>query len=171
MKKMMYPNPRGIVFCCFLIYRRRGKKKRSVSPDPYAHLVKEVPFNQPIEAPPDLAPPSRTVKSSLPNTLSGARRDLLESERLDVIARYRQLMGRSWYPGIQLETICKSMLHRAITYRGHQCKSRLVISMWNHVRTIHKNEWRRSFHSTVILNLDLKLHRYRLTRHISGMLW
>jgi hypothetical protein len=76
-------------------FSRKGNKRRSVSPDPYGHLAKDVPFNQPVQAPPSLSAPTRTTKSSLPNSLSGARRDILESERLDVIAKYRQRMGRA----------------------------------------------------------------------------
>jgi hypothetical protein len=82
----------------FILIRRRGKKakkRRSVSPDPYGHLVKDVPFNQPVLAPPSLSLPKRPTKSSLPNSLSGAQKDLLESERQDIIARYRQRMGRT----------------------------------------------------------------------------
>jgi len=75
--------------------RRRGKNKRSVSPDPWAHLKKDVPFNQPVQAPPTLPAPTRKIKSSLPNSLSGARREILEAEREDVIAKYRKLMGRT----------------------------------------------------------------------------
>ena len=75
---------------------RRGKKiARSVSPDPYAHLVKDVPFNQPVQAPPNLIPLKRAVRSSLPKDLSLARREVLEKERNDVIAKYRQRMGRA----------------------------------------------------------------------------
>jgi len=74
--------------------KKRGGK-RSVSPDPYAHLARNVPFNDPVKAPPSLPAPSRTVKSSLPNSLSAARKNILESEREDVIARYRQRMDRT----------------------------------------------------------------------------
>jgi hypothetical protein len=84
-----------IVSCIDFRKRGGGKKKRSVSPDPWAHLAKDVPFNQPVQAPPNLPPPSRKVKSSLPSSLSGARREILEAERLDVIAKYRERMGRS----------------------------------------------------------------------------
>jgi len=76
-----------------LMNRRKGKKgKRSVSPDPYAHLVKDVPFNQPVQAPPNLTAPNRATKSSLPNTLSAARKALLESQRQDIITQYRRRM-------------------------------------------------------------------------------
>ena len=92
------PKKKRYVYLWLCWCRRRGKngKRRSVSPDPFGHLAKDVPFNQPVEAPPSLPAPSRTVKSSLPSNLSAARKDLLESERLDVIARYRQRMGKSW---------------------------------------------------------------------------
>lgn len=81
---------------CIIAERRRrnDKRKRSVSPDPYAHLAKPVPFNQPVQAPPSLPAPSRAAKSSLPNTLSAARKDVLEAVRQDVITKYRQRMGR-----------------------------------------------------------------------------
>jgi hypothetical protein len=83
------------ILYCGADYRRRGKKKRSVSPDPYGHLVRDVPFNQPVQAPPTLSAPKHSIKSSLPNSLSAARKDILESERQDVIAKYRQRMGRT----------------------------------------------------------------------------
>ena len=96
MKRRNHKRREGIELTYQIDFRRKGKKRRrSVSPDPWAQLAKPIPFNQPAEAPPTLTVPTKKAASSLPKSLTGARKEILEQERQDVITRYRKLMGRN----------------------------------------------------------------------------